>query len=124
VAHWDAAGAKLGLLSGSLAGTQFARPRFVSHPALQKLALWQQAAIGDPRRALAPKDDRLAKEIFTGLSAVSLMAEGNFHDAGHAVLQISVASPRLAELTARRTTILMLAGQQAMEQGEFDCALN
>jgi tetratricopeptide (TPR) repeat protein len=124
LAHWDAAGAKLGLLSGSLAGTQFARPRFVSHPALQKLAIWQQATIGDPRRALTTKDDRSAQEMLTGLSAVALMAEGNFHDAGHAVLQITGAAPRLADLTALRSTILTLAGQQAMDQGEFDCALN
>jgi tetratricopeptide (TPR) repeat protein len=122
MAHWDAAGAKLGLAVG--AGSFFGRPKFISHPALQKLALWQQATIVDPRRALALKDDRLTQEIFTGLAAVALMAEGNFHDAGHAVLQISAASSRLAELTALRSTILTLAGQQAMDQGEFDCALN
>ncbi len=123
MAHWDAAGARLGLPVGNLGGAIFGRPRFVTHPALQKLALWQQATIGDPRRALAPKDDRSSQEIFTGLCAVALIAEGNFHDAGHTLLQINAASPRLAELAALRSTILTLAGQQAMDQGEFDCAL-
>jgi tetratricopeptide (TPR) repeat protein len=122
LAHWDAAGAKLGLATGGLAGAIFGRPRFMSHPALQKLALWQQATIGDPRRAVSTNGDRLAQEIFTGLSAVALMSEGNFHDAGHAILQINPASPRLSELTALRSTILAIAGQQAMTQGELGCA--
>ncbi len=123
MARWDDAGAKLGLVAGGMAGTMFARPKYASHPALQKLAVWQQVTIGDPRRALTTKADRATQEMLTGLSAVTLMAEGNFHDAGHAILQISPNSPKLAELTALRSTILAIAGQQAMNQGAFDCAL-
>ncbi len=121
--HWDAAGGKLGLVAGGFAGQIFARPKYVSHPALQKLAIWQQATIGDPRRAFTTKEDRGGQELLTGLSAIALMTEGNFHDAGHAILQISPTAPRLAELTALRSTILAIAGQQAMNQGEFDCTL-
>jgi tetratricopeptide (TPR) repeat protein len=119
MARWDDAGAKLGW--GGSAG-MFTRPKYTSHPALQKLILWQQAAIGDPRRAFITPDDRMAQEMFRGLAAVALMAEGNFHDAGHAVLEMSPASPRLAALTAQRSTILAMAGQQAMAQGELGCA--
>jgi tetratricopeptide (TPR) repeat protein len=57
------------------------------------------------------------------LQAIELMAGGNFHDAGHALLQIKAGSTRIAELMALKSTILTIGGEQAMEQGESQCAV-
>jgi tetratricopeptide (TPR) repeat protein len=120
--NWDAAAMKLGLLG--LAGLSlFGKPKFVNHPAMQKLAILQQAVNGDAHRAIDEKTDRANQEILTALSVVKLMAEGNFHDAGHALLQIKSTSTQIAELMALKSTILTIAGEQAMNQGASECAV-
>ncbi len=120
--NWDAAGLKLGF-GGMRMLALFSQPKFPSHPALQKLAMLQQAVNGDGRQTIVPKNDRAAQEVLTALSAVKLMAEGNFHDAGHAILKLTSASPRIAELIALKSTILTIAGEQAMTQGRSDSAI-
>jgi tetratricopeptide (TPR) repeat protein len=116
--NWDEAASKLGLSRLAIFGGQ--KPD--NHPVLQKLAALQQAIQGSIRHDLAGKD-RSSQEIFTALQVVQLMAEGNFHDAGHALLQLKSSSPRIAELMALKSTILTIAGEQAMEQGATGCAV-
>lgn len=117
--NWDEAASKLGLSRFSI----FGRQTLPTHPVLKKLAIVQQVAQGKIRSDLAAKDDRASQEILTALQVVHLMAEGNFHDAGHSLLQIKSASTRITELMALKSTILTIAGEQAMTQGQTDCAV-
>jgi tetratricopeptide (TPR) repeat protein len=117
--NWDEAAIKLGLFRFSI----FGAPKLASHPALKKLAIFQQAAQGQFLPDSIAKEDKATQEIFLALQAIELMAGGNFHDAGHALLQIKTGSTRIAELMALKSTILTMAGEQAMEQGESHCAV-
>jgi tetratricopeptide (TPR) repeat protein len=117
--NWDEAASKLGLSRFSI----FGRQTLPDLPILKKLAIVQQLAQGKIRSDLAAKDDRASQEILTALQAVQLMAEGNFHDAGHSMLELKSGSTRIAELMALKSTILTIAGEQAMTQGASDCAV-
>jgi tetratricopeptide (TPR) repeat protein len=116
---WKEAGAKLGISSFSVFGMQKIPDRSI----LQKLSVLQQAKQGNLRRELAPKDDRATQEIFTALQAVKLMADGDFHEAGHLLLQLQSASSKISELMTLKSTILTMAGEQAISQGATDCAM-
>ncbi len=120
--NWEAAAIKMGLPTPSNAWTTRS-PSFEKHPALRKLAIYQQAVLRNPQNALVPKDDRASQEIFIALSAIHLIAEGNVHDAGHAILKLSTSSSRVAELLTLRSQILALAGQQALQQTELACVM-
>lgn len=113
---WSAAAARLGLYG-------IGQPIFSSHPVLQRLASYQQGIDGRSTRAFIAVIDRVSKEIFIALSVIQLIEDGNVHDAGHALLKLSTTSSRVSELIALRSTILLLSGQQAMQQGETSCVL-
>lgn len=117
--NWDEAASKLGLSRFSIFGGQ----KLPDRPVLKKLAIWQQALQGKIRSDLAAKDDRANREVFTALESLQLMAEGNFHDAGHSLLQLKSSSTQIAELMALKSTVLTIAGEQAMRQGATDCAI-
>jgi tetratricopeptide (TPR) repeat protein len=117
--NWKEAGAKLGISSFSIFGMQKLPDRLI----LQKLSVLQQAKQGNLRRELAPKDDRATQEIFTALQTLKLMAEGDFHEAGHALLQLKSATNKVSELMALKPTILTMAGEQAIGQGATNCAI-
>ncbi len=117
--NWEDAASKLGLFRFSIFGS----PKLSNHPALKRLAIVQQAAQGQLRTDLIAKEDKATQEIFFALQAIELMAGGNFHDAGHAILQIKAGSTRIAELMTLKSTILTIAGEQAMNQGESQCAI-
>jgi tetratricopeptide (TPR) repeat protein len=117
--NWDDAASKLGLARLGIFGGQ----KSDDPPILQKLIALQQAVQGRVRHDLAGKG-RANQEIFAALQVLGLMAEGNFHDAGHALLQIKSSSARIAELMALKSTILTIAGEQAMTQGAANCAIN
>ncbi len=121
--NWDAAAAKLGLNGSSSLSRIFGRPAFTKHPMLQKLAILQQSVAGDLREVRTAANDRSSQELLTALSVVQLMEEGNFHDAGHGILQIRSPSARTADLMALKPKLLKISGQQAMAQGETSCAL-
>jgi tetratricopeptide (TPR) repeat protein len=125
--QWESASAKLGFVGhfsdGRFTSAPFARPDFSKHSALVKLMLLQQATVGDVRQPVIPRTDHTSKEIFNALDAVQLMAEGNTHDAAHAILRIkATSSPRLKALMALKTQILTIGGQQAQTQGNMPCA--
>lgn len=117
--NWEDAGNKLGIFRFSV----FGAPKLANHPALKKLAIVQQVAQGQIRTDSVAKEDKATQEILFALKAIELMLGGNFHDAGHAILQIKAGSTRIAELMAFRSTILTIAGEQAMKQGESQCAI-
>jgi tetratricopeptide (TPR) repeat protein len=120
--RWPLSAEKLGLSSPATSWNSRV-PSFDKHPALRKLAIYHQAILSDPQRALVPREDRATQEIFTALSAIHLISEGNVHDAGHAILKLSPSSSRVAELMTLRSKILALAGQQALQQTELGCVM-
>jgi tetratricopeptide (TPR) repeat protein len=117
--NWDEAAAKLKLSRFSTFGMQ----KLPDRPILQKLAVFQHVKQGNLRSELAPKDDRAAQEIFIALKALQLMSEADFHEAGHLLLHLKSPSTKISELIALKSTILTMAGEQAMSQGATDCAI-
>jgi tetratricopeptide (TPR) repeat protein len=118
----DAAAAKLGLASTTPWGNKgyFGRPRFLEHPILMRLANLQQAKAGASIK-INPLD-RTTHELMDALAVVHLIDQGNYHDAGHALLKVG-PSKRFPELATLRSPLLTLAGQQALSQGAAHCAV-
>jgi tetratricopeptide (TPR) repeat protein len=113
--NWSLAAQHLGLTSS------VGLSKFPVHAAMQNLAIFQQAMTGERQRKFVNEVDRNSAEILKALSAVELMAIGNFHDAGHGLLKLR-ALPCTTELMAMKSTILMVAGEQAVLDGESACA--
>lgn len=118
--NWDDAAKKLGLFPyGDFRLS--AQPDFVSHRALSKLITYQYAVF-NRRNSPIVKNDQAATEILNALGIIQLISEGNLHDAGHAILELS-ASSRVKDLVALRPQILKIAGQQAMQQQDTSSVL-
>ena len=117
--NWDAAAHLLELnLSGS-----YGRPKYLEHPILKRLATSQQA-----QTQLLPlvlehlqSADKVAQEAMMVMQVLHLIDEENYHDAAHALLKIERRSPSFKELQTLRPSLLTLAGQQALTQGEIEC---
>lgn len=119
---WDTASFKLGLPSRS--HWQVSQAKFHTHPALYKLAIYQQAIMSDFSNPMVGKNDRTSQEIFDALDVIQLISEGNVHDAGHSMLRLCTSpSSRVAEVVALQSKVLILAGQQAMQQGALNCVM-
>ncbi len=119
---WDAAAKLLGLGNVSPWG-MFGSPRFLTQPILTRLATWQQAQAGGGRNMMMPESrDRSQQEVMHALAIVQLIDQGNYHDAGHALLKLG-SSKRFSEVSSLRSPLLTLAGQQALTQGETSCAV-
>lgn len=122
--HWDAASAMLGLRStSSIWGFSLTEPKYLKQPVLQQLALMQQAKTGEP--PLTPSSlrqtDPATQEAITALSILQLTERRDYHNAAHALLNLGRRPTHLPELTPLRPTLLMLAGQQALQQDEPEC---
>jgi tetratricopeptide (TPR) repeat protein len=120
IEQWDAAATKLGLM-GLQRGMIFGKPKFLEHPVLTRLATFQQAKTGEAKNILLKQTDQTAQEVMNALVMVQLLDDGNYHDAGHALLRIG-RSNRFPELANLKAPLLTLAGQQAFSQGETECA--
>jgi tetratricopeptide (TPR) repeat protein len=114
---WSLAAQHLGLKN------PVGQSKFPVHVALQNLAILQQAITGEHQRVFVNEVDRNSAEILKALSVVELMLMGNFHDAGHGMLSLK-SLPCTTELMAMKSTILMVAGEQAMRGGASACASN
>ncbi len=122
IGNWDAAAAKLGLAAPSVWGAFYGKPKFLDHPILTRLATFQQAKTGDIENILVKQTDQAAQELLSALAVVQLIDQGNYHDAGHALLKVR-QSKQFPELINLRSPLLTLAGQQAFTQGETECAV-
>ena|GEM_PF-458031 len=124
LSNWDAAANILGLkLSQQLSGLHYGRPKYLEHPILERLATFQQA-----KTRLLPlavehlqSVDKVAQEAMMVMQVLHLIDEGNHHDAAHALLKIERRSPGFRELESLRPSLLSLAGQQALTEGELEC---
>ncbi len=96
--------------------------KFPVHAARQNLAIFQQAITGEHQRIFVNEVDRNPAETLKALAVVELMALGNFHDAGHRLLKLQ-SLPCTTDLMAMKSTILMVAGEQAMLDEASACAI-
>lgn len=119
---WEVAAVKLGLASTSRWGAMYGKPKFLDHPILLRLATWQQVKMGNRNNIRVQLQDQTVQEVMSALAVVQLIDEGNYHDAGHALLKVG-QSKRFPELSKLRSPLLTLAGQQAFTQGETGCAV-
>jgi len=116
--NWDAAAASLGLGADTL-GRLSSRP-----PILKRLALFQQAKTGKSLQEIADRNswDQADQEVVLVLEVFHLLDQGNFHDAGHVLLKLGPSRTRFPELATLRPALLTLAGEQALTQGQPECA--
>jgi tetratricopeptide (TPR) repeat protein len=124
--QWEEAASKLGLgrTIATLMGFPLSRPTYTEHPLLQRLALLQKLTTGHPslkEMSLTPNSG-LSEETLDVLSILELLDENNPHDAAHALLRLDRHSKKYPELAALRPSLLALAGEQSMMQGEMGCA--
>ncbi len=126
--NWEAAAKKLGLrnLAGGAAmgGFSFGKPTYANHPMLTRLALWQKCKTGQPsmKSMSLSQNDQAFIEMANVLAILELIDADDPHNAAHALLKIDRRSKQFPELAAIRPTLLTMAGQQSMVQGEMDCA--
>ncbi|WP_309476484.1 tetratricopeptide repeat protein [Scytonema millei] len=122
VENWQAASSILGLQVSSMWGFPLGKPKFLQQPILQRLATLQQAKTGEP--PLDPSvqsGDSESQEAVTALAILQMSDRGDYHEAAHALLNLGHRPIQLPQLKALRPTLLTLAGQQALMQGETDC---
>ncbi len=126
--NWEAAARKLGLKnfagSAAMGGFSLGKPTYLNHPMLTRLALWQKCQTGQPSMKVMSlsQNDQASIEIATVLGILELIDADDPHNAAHALLKIDRRSKQFPELAAIRPTLLTMAGQQSMVQGEMDCA--
>jgi tetratricopeptide (TPR) repeat protein len=128
--NWEAAAKKLKLQSQNLiggaamVGSLFGKPTYAYHPMLTRLALWQKCKTGQPSiKSMSLNQDYQAfMEMANVLAMLELIDADDPHNAAHALLKIDRRSKQFPELEALRPTLLTMAGQQSMVQGEIDCA--
>lgn len=122
--NWEAASQLLGLRSTFWGGMPVSQPKYLQKSVLQRLALFQRATTGEP--PLQPSDtmrgDATTQELLTGLAILQLLERNDPHNAAHALLNLSRRPTQLPELNTLRSTLLTLAGQQALEGGEPECS--
>nr|WP_243147294.1 tetratricopeptide repeat protein [Scytonema sp. UIC 10036] len=119
--NWNAAANLLGLQSSKkIVG----RPKYLENPILERLAIAQQAKTGE--LPLKPQnleqEDPFIQDAVSTLTIVQLVNAGNHHDAAHVLVRRERRSTRFPELESLRIPLLTLAGQQALNQGQTECA--
>ncbi|MEA5552099.1 hypothetical protein VB713_14215 [Anabaena cylindrica UHCC 0172] len=123
--NWDAAAHLLGLKS-----TLFGQPKYLEHPILERLAIFQHGKIGHGKtepeflQSLNPRTtvDKNSQQALVALRMLQLIDQGNHHDAAHLLLKMERRSSRFPELESLRPLLFTLAGQQARNQRELSCA--
>ncbi|MBW4455719.1 MAG: tetratricopeptide repeat protein [Nostoc indistinguendum CM1-VF10] len=125
--HWDAAANILGLKSSGRSSDlmNYGEPKYLEHPILKRLATFQQGKTGqqllqsrNPQKTV----DKITQEALTALRMLQLIDQGDHHEAAHLLLKIERRSTRFLEIESLRPLLFTLAGQQALNQGQLNCA--
>ncbi len=120
--NWDAAAHLLGLKSPSSAYNQ---PKYLEHPILEQLAIFQQGKTApELLQSINPRTtvDKNSQQALAVLRMLQLIDQDNYHNAAHLLLKMERRSPNFPELESLRPLLFTLAGQQALNQGEPNCA--
>ncbi|MBD2535056.1 tetratricopeptide repeat protein [Nostoc flagelliforme FACHB-838] len=125
--HWDAAANILGLKSSGRSSDlmNYGEPKYLEHPILKRLATFQQGKTGqqllqsrNPQKTV----DKITQEALTALRMLQLIDQGDHHEAAHLLLKIERRSTRFLKIESLRPLLFTLAGQQALNQGQLNCA--
>ncbi len=119
--NWKAAANLLGLHS---ARNTLSRPKYLEHPILERLATFQQALTGEPplEARNREREEPVIQDARSALAIVQLINHNNHHDAAHVWLKMEKRSTIFWELKNLRQSLFTLAGQQAFNQGQAECA--
>ncbi|TVP65678.1 MAG: hypothetical protein EA342_14015 [Leptolyngbya sp. LCM1.Bin17] len=120
---WLAAETALGLGQPSFGGPLF-QTRPPQHAAVQALAVVQAAhSQSDPTDLLNPRQlDVSQRDTVLLLELLHLVRQENFHEAAHALLDLSEQTmATYPELQTLHGPLMRLAGDQALKQGEITC---
>ncbi|WP_019498903.1 tetratricopeptide repeat protein [Pseudanabaena sp. PCC 6802] len=124
--NWEAAAQKLGLDNTPKSGFSFdlKQPAYAVDPRLMQLALLQKFKTGKPslQSMRLNQNSQASIEMLRVIDMLELIDEDNLHDAAHVLLKLDRRSTQFPEVAAMRPSLLLLAGQQAMIQGEMSCA--
>ena len=126
--QWDAAAVQLDLKTPINPFSGFAlKPAYSDHPILQRLALLQHLETGETpleqmQFALNSGNSGVTPEQVDAVALLELIEENNPHEAAHILLKFDRRSSKFPELATLRPALLTLAGQQAMAEGEMNCA--
>jgi tetratricopeptide (TPR) repeat protein len=114
--NWDVAGK-------TLIAKSLTKPQLFSHAIIQRLATLQQAKTGETH--LVSDNFEFSsnqKQAILLSSVLNLIEKGDYHEAGHELLNIGTSLPNFPELKKIRPTLLTLAGEKAYEEGEPNCS--
>ncbi|WP_218081830.1 tetratricopeptide repeat protein [Anthocerotibacter panamensis] len=87
-----------------------------------RLLALQQAHTGSLDLGAPQPDSTVPREPLLVLNTVRLIEQGKFHDAGHTFLKLNRRSTRYPELANLYRPLMTLAGQQALTEGQPECA--
>lgn len=119
--NWEAAANLLELQSSRYT---FGNPKYLEHPILERLATAQQAKTGEPplEAGNLEREDPVIQSALSALAVVQLINNDNYHNAAHVFLQMEKRSTHFLELKNLRQSLFTLAGQQAFNQRQAECA--
>ncbi|MGA7953391.1 MAG: tetratricopeptide repeat protein [Gloeobacterales cyanobacterium] len=124
--NWEVSALQLGLglQTATRWGFSLRQPAYTEHPILQRLALLQHIKTGNPplEQMHFKGNGQVPGEAVDVITILELIDENNPHDAAHILLKLDRRSTKFPELATLRPTLLTLAGQQALTQGEEGCA--
>ncbi len=122
--NWEAAAQRLGFQNLPRGGFSFSQPTYAIHPILMRLALLQKVKTGKPslESMRVRENSQVSMEMLDIIGMLELIEENNPHDAAHVLLRMDRRSAQFPEVATLRPTLLTLAGQEAMNQGEMSCA--
>lgn len=122
---WEGARKTLGMTSPLRSPLPFPIfPPLPTQPILRWLALLLQAKSGELPVASPLNVEPQRQEAIAVLQMLQLIDQDNVHDAGHTLLKVKSRSPAFPELQSLRSHLLTLAGQQALQQGQMECAVS
>jgi len=97
------------------------QPKYLGNPILEQLATFQLAQTGEFNLE-QHRRDKATQEIMMVLRMCQLINQGNYSEAAHILMRFERRPLRFPELETLRSSLLALAGQQAMTTGDIECA--
>ncbi|MBE9128672.1 MULTISPECIES: tetratricopeptide repeat protein [unclassified Coleofasciculus] len=97
----------------------------ITHPAVKRLRVLQHTKTGQSIQNIfnqRPPNGTVYQEAILISETLHLIDQGNLHEAGHAFLELNRRSTHFPQLATLYCPLLTLAGQQALDERELDCA--
>ncbi len=124
--NWDKAGKELRLDPFSNSSMFSLSSKFPHHPVRQRLIMAQVVATGKSLSEALDLDEIESPQCEAALilEMLSLIEEGNIHEAGHRAEEVDSPCDAFPELDALYRPLMLLAGEQAIKDNQPECAEN